>query len=886
MALLAGVRIGPYEIKSPLGAGGMGEVYRARDTRLDRTVAIKILPTRLSEDPEAKQRLDREARAISSLNHPNICTLHDVGHQDGIDYLVMECLEGETLALRLSKGPMPTEALLSCAREICRGLGKAHRSGVVHRDLKPANIMLTKTGVKLMDFGLAKAVRPGASPASGLTATQESPNGASLTTHGKIVGTLQYMSPEQLEGREVDARSDIFSLGAVLYEMATGKRAFEGKTNASVLAAVLTVNPPPITALQPVSPPALERIVRTCLAKDPEERYQDVHDIELELRWIAEGGTPGSVSASPRRKGRERLAWGVAAALALVGLAFGWYLHRPKTAEVLATSIEMPSGMTANGLDTSLAFSPDGRRLALTLTGANETTQIWIRSLDSITMQPLADTTGAQYPTWSPDGQSLAFFADHELKKINVASGVVEVLCAAEDGRGLAWGPDGQIVFAPTPYSGLFLVSAAGGQPVDLVHPRPGETYRLPQFLPDGDHVLFFHALSILTAGQQSEWLVLSLKTKQVKALNTPAPSGAQYVEPGYLIFVRDGNLMAEPFDAARLRVTGEAFPLVEEVWYNAFRFTGAYAMSGSGLLVYSREPGGGSEQLTWLGMDGRELGKVGAPINRSDWVALSPDDSHAIVTASGGRAGFRHLYEYDLRRNVISRFTFGDTAEEDSQVWSPDGKQVAFAVTVGAPRGIYVKAADGNTPERRVYASDEYALPTSWSPDGKLLAFDLQGRNRTIEILPMTGDAKPYPLHPGTQANEMGARFSPDGHWIVYQSNDSGRAEVYVERFPGPGGRWQVTQNGGSPAWLDKNHVAWHSVDLTVMAAPLIVTGTGLEIGTPQTLIGGRKYTTLAGSLAFSHDGKRILMPLPTVDPAIHPTLTLVENWQAAMKK
>src|SRR5450631_3924256 len=445
MALTSGARVGPYEIISAAGAGGMGEVYRGRDTRLDRTVAIKILPAHLSDNPEARQRFDREARAISSLNHPNICTLYDVGHQDGMDYLVMEFLEGETLAARLAKGPLTPEQVLKFGIEICEGLEKAHRQGVIHRDLKPGNIMLTKTGAKLMDFGLAKAATTGASPASSMTMTISGPSAeAPLTARGTLVGTFQYMSTEQIEGKEADPRSDIFALGAVLYEMATGIRAFNGKTQASVIAAILAAEPQPISAVRPMSPPALDRVVKVCLAKDPDERFQTVHDLKLQLMWIVDGGSQAGVPApvAARRKNRER---GLIAAVVLCGLlAAGGiagtviFSRRAESSrKVVRAQIGAPEHYTFTSLNNSnhVTISPDGNSIAFVAEGEGKQF-LFVRPLHATVAQPLAGTEGAYYPFWSPDSKFLGFFASGKLKKVEASGGVVQTLCDSPFGRG------------------------------------------------------------------------------------------------------------------------------------------------------------------------------------------------------------------------------------------------------------------------------------------------------------------------------------------------------------------------------------------------------------------------------------------------------------------
>ncbi|HUK86680.1 MAG TPA: protein kinase, partial [Terriglobales bacterium] len=567
MPLTPGTKLGPYEIVAAAGAGGMGEVYRARDTRLDRTVAIKVLPAHLSDHPERRQRFDREARAISSLNHPNICTLYDVGHQEGVDYLVMEYMEGESLADRLQRGPLPPEQLLKYGVEICEGLEQAHRSGVVHRDLKPGNIMLTRTGAKLMDFGLAKTANPEAS-ASALTASLAGPGGKPLTAEGMVVGTFQYMAPEQLEGKEADARSDVFALGSVLYEMATGKRAFTGKSQASVVAAILASEPQPISALRPMSPPTLDRLVKVCLAKDPEERWQTAHDVKLQLKWIAEGGSEAGVPAplAARRRHAQTLAWAVAAVCLLAALALGaaWLLRAPKPELPLQASLLPPKDSSFAAFN--FAVSPDGRKLVFVARGASGGgNTLWVRPLDSIAAQPLAGTEDAQFPFWSPDSKSIGFFANHKLRRIDAAGGPVLALADAETPRGGSWSPDGTIVFAPASVGGLWQIPAAGGAPTQLTQPaNPGaeRSHRWPSFLPDGRHLLYYNSSPSGPLGRPapaevdagSGIYVLDIKTGH-QSLVVRAISQGQYAS-GYVFYLDQGNLMAQPFELSSLKAT------------------------------------------------------------------------------------------------------------------------------------------------------------------------------------------------------------------------------------------------------------------------------------------------------------------------------------------
>src|ERR1700675_4186996 len=581
MGLATGTKLGPYEIQSPLGAGGMGEVYRARDTRLDRTVAVKILPSHLSENLEAKQRFDREARAISSLNHSSICTLYDVGHQGGVDYLVMEFLEGETLADRLRKGPLAAEQLLKYANEICEGLEKAHKTGVIHRDLKPGNIMLTKTGAKLMDFGLAKTTPAETPHASSLTMTSSGPLPAlPVTAQGTGLGTFQYMSPEQMEGREADARSDIFALGAVLYEMATGKRAFEGKTTASVIAAVLERNPPPVSSLQPMAPPALDRVVKTCIAKDPDERFQNVHDVKLQLQWIAEGGSQAGVPTpvATRRKNREKLAWSLMCLFAILAAAVSlWtYLHpRASAAGPVLAFVPPPrdTRFLAFGLGSGPAvISPDETKLAFTAIDQNGLIKLWTRSLNANDATAIPGTEGAAAPFWSPDSRSLGLFAGGKLKTVELNGANQQTLTDTSWVGVAGWAPDGTILFRPATGSPLFRVPAAGGQPAPL-HSLGANDYSEsdPAILPDGKHIL----MVVRDKAQRRRVEFRSLTSSETKILlddvQQPQYSG------GFLFFIRSHKIFAQPFDASSGKLSGAAIPLADADRYS---LTGTSALA------------------------------------------------------------------------------------------------------------------------------------------------------------------------------------------------------------------------------------------------------------------------------------------------------------------
>ena len=605
MALTPGTKLGPYEVQEPLGAGGMGEVYRARDTRLDRTVAIKILPAHLSDNPDAKQRFDREARAISSLNHPNICTLHDVGHQDGIDYLVMEHLEGETLADRLRKGPLPLEQVLRVGAEICQGLEKAHRSGVVHRDLKPANIMLTKSGVKLLDFGLAKptiaAVGVGSSSASLATMSQP------LTVEGMIVGTFQYMAPEQLEGKDADVRSDVFALGTVLYEMITGRRAFEGKTTASTIAAILASEPKPISSMQPMTPPTLDRVVTTSLAKDPDERFQTVHDLKVQLKWIAETAPPAPQTIGPSR---ERWTW-ISAVVILVAALLALYSRMPPNVSQPTLSYILAPEQTSLAYFTGpVTVAHDGRTLAFVATTSAGKDVVWVRPLDASEARALVGTEGASSPFWSADDRSIGFFAGGKLKPIEAVGGPVVTICDAPGPRGGTWNQNGVILFA-TSWSGIYRVPSSGGTPAEVTKPDAshGETsHRWPYFLPDGQHFLYFAGLSAEVAS-----IHVGALDSGDTALLFPARSNAAYTS-GYILYVRDRMLMAQAFDEKKLQIRGQAFPVAGQVLYDQMVWRGVFSCSANGILAYQGATNASDSRLIMFDRAGKELKTVGTP--------------------------------------------------------------------------------------------------------------------------------------------------------------------------------------------------------------------------------------------------------------------------------
>ena len=890
MSLTPGARLGPYEIQAPLGAGGMGEVYRARDTRLDREVAIKILPTHLSSNPESKLRFDREARVISSLNHPNICTLYDVGHQNSTDFLVMEYLEGETLADRLLKGALPPEQVLKRGVEICEGLETAHKKGVIHRDLKPGNIMLTKTGAKLMDFGLAKATTPSAAAASSLTITVSGPSeGRPLTAQGTLVGTFQYMSPEQVEGAEADARSDIFALGAVLYEMTTGKRAFTGKSHASIVAAILAADPQPISTVQPTSPPALDQVVKACLAKDPDERVQTAHDVKLQLKWIAESDVASGLQSTTRP--RARLAWLMAAIASLIAvLLLAFYLQLAlRPTPVVRSFVLPPSGtsfVTSSPLSGPPVLSPDGTRLAFSAHD-EKGTMLYIRPLTSVTAQPMAGTEDAGFPFWSPDGHEVGFFAGGKLKKIDASGGPPQILCDASVGRGGAWSKEGVIVFAAGGWEPLLRVSAAGGTAEfasKLDVSRGENSHRWPNFLPDGKHFLF---LARSSRGIQENALYIgSLGSLDAKLL-MKGESTAIYV-PDYLLFLRNQTLMAQPFNARRLEITGPPVPIAEHIAYTAGTNRPIFSGSDNGTLVY--QTGGPEEgwRLLWYGRDGKQTGSVSG-LDRYFDPELSPDGTRLAVALYVAQ-GTSDVWIFDLLRSTKTRLTFG-SSRQFHPVWSRDGKTIVYNSNVTGSPHIYTKPADGSGTEKALLetgAEAEYA--ECFSPDQRYLVYTraapTPGTGLDIWALPLFGERKPFPIVQ-TPFNDIEPRVSPDGKWMAYQSSESGRDEIYITAFPGGGVKWQISSSSGSvPRWRrDSKELFFLDGGDNLMAVDINTSEGTVRPGTPRALFRARAAQGARGPYTVTGDGTKFLINSGDVQEESEP-LTLVQNWTAELKK
>jgi len=830
MTLRTGSRLGPYEILAPLGAGGMGEVYRARDTRLERTVAVKVLPAHLSLSPESRQRFEREARTISQLSHPHICAIYDVGNAEGVEYLVMEYLEGETLAERLAKGPLPIEQVLRHGIEIADALDRAHAQGIVHRDLKPANVMITKSGVKLLDFGLAKMIVP-SSPRE-LTSF---PTQANLTQEGTILGTFQYMAPEQLEGGNTDARTDIFAFGAVLYEMATGKKAFTAHSQASLIAAILERDPPPVSTVQPIAPPGLDRVVRRCLAKDPERRWQSARDVALELSEIGSGAAAPVVGAAEPLPRRGAAGWVAAALLllALLAVLFGpWRRRSPQAASTpVRFTIPPPAGSTLQGM---LALSPDGTRLAFVATTADGHDVIWTRALDALETRPLEGTDGANYPFWSPDGRSLAFFAQGKLKKIDASGGLPQTLCDAAAARGGSWGSAGTIVFSANAGGEMDRVAETGGRASTLpqLTSKSGVSFRWPSFLPDGRHFLYF---AVGNDAASTGVSVASLDSKETSLLAV-GNSGAVYVAPGSILYRNGDRLMRQPFDLRRLRATGEATPVVDDLWWDTVStLATAFSASPTGVLAYQRG-GLGLSRLILYDRSGRELGSVG-PEGAYIEPALSPDGRWAAVGRAEPGAQESVIWMIDLERGSATRLAFEPAFATTTPVWSADGRRVLYSAY---PSGeVFVREAHGAEKAKLLFKAPTFRPLDDWSRDGRYLFYE------EIDWSSFHFNVGVRDLRSGTERrvldapfNQMGARLSPDGRWLAHESQESGISEVFVRSFPEANVQVQISAGGGSqPRWrADGRELFYVSPDRKVMAADVVTSGK-FEAGTPHAL-------------------------------------------------
>jgi Tol biopolymer transport system component len=957
-ALTAGSRLGPYRILGPIGAGGMGEVYRAIDTRLDRVVAVKLLTRYWAENTEMRQRFEREAQIIASLNHPNICVLHDVGRQDDTDFLVMEYLEGETLAVRLARKALELDEALRIAIAIADALDKAHRRGVVHRDLKPSNIILTATGPKLLDFGLAKrradlsgpdanrsSDRVGSpSPAATLSQAQTQSN---LTSPGTMLGTLQYMAPEQLEGLEADARTDIFAFGAVLHEMVTGKKAFEGKSRILLISAIATAEPEPLSSTQAAASPALDHVVKTCLAKNPQDRWQTARDLLAELKWISEAGADTGVGGdlalapAPEQRKRERLTRMLLAVAALLVVAAAvpaaLYLWGAKPAG--ESRFQIPFSPTAAPSDdfralrglpsrrmagTNFAVSPDSRSLAfVSRTGSNEPWSLFVRPIGSVAPQKLAGAEDAAehsvQPFWSADSRFIAFVTGGKLKKIEASGGPAQEICSVAGFAGGTWNREGAILFGSA--AGLFRVSAEGGKPEAVTTMEQGESgHYWPHFLPDGRHYLYtaWHgeaARRAILAG------TLGSKEKiQVMA----AESNTAYSEPGFLVFRRENAVYAQPFNWKKPALSGEPARIADEVNYVAANGWSDFAASPNGVLAYFQSTGGFITaswadvvdwQLVWVDRTAKVLETPGPPgVYRG--MEVSPDGKRIAVHRHDASGGDIIVIE---PRGSTTRLTFDASRHNSSPVWSPNGERIAYCALQKGKWGLYQTLSSGSGTEELLYESALPKAPMSWSPDGKRIVFWVEDPKNGSDLWVLTlEDKKAAPLIAGP-FHETHGQISADGKWIAYTSNSTGRNEVYVQPFPSGAGRYQISYHGGDwPRWRrDGKELFYHMIASTpdaptvtgaflggsVMSAMVNASGAAFEPGSPKDIIRSGVLNLPHSGGPFqeydiSADGQRILATqLANVNSLIAAlagtsgidapySITVAMNWPSSLKK
>ena len=894
--LAAGTKLGRYEIRSKIGEGGMGEVYRARDTQLGREVAVKVLPTAYSEDRNRLHRFEQEASAASALNHPSILAIYDIGTHDGSPYIVSELLEGETLRSRVGGAATAQRRVIDYALQIARGLAAAHEKGIVHRDLKPDNIFITNDGrVKILDFGIAKLTQP-----EGVQSQTEIPTKRVDTEPGVVMGTVGYMSPEQVRGRPVDHRSDIFSFGAILYEMLSGRRAFHGESAADTMSAILKEDPPDLSDTNQNVSPALERLVNHCLEKNPEARFHSARDLAFALEALSGSssvsGQTITAMTSPDVRSRviKYLPWIVAAVLliALLGIlpfAIAYFRSTPAPSNLVRAMIAPPENSHLLFFN-EMAVSPDGTRLAFVAIDANGKTLLWLRVLAGTSSQPLTGSEGASLPFWSPDSRYIGFFSNGKLKKIDAAGGPPQTVCDAPSGRGGTWNNDNVIVFAPTFNSALYRVPATGGVPTALPQDssRKEQIHHFPYFLPDGRHFIYRAGITPAYARDEGCGIYLgSLDSREYKLIlkgDTNAVYGS-----GHLLFYRDGSLLAQPFDEQSLQLSGDATPVAEQVQMNLAEVKGSFSISSNGILVYqSGSTGGTVSQLLWFDRDGKKANTTEPVFGANP--RLSPDGQRIAVMAFDTQAGSTDLWLYDSALSRKSRFTF-DPAFDSNPVWSPDGHWLVFSSDrkTRLIYDIYQKAANGASNEELLFESNDYKRPTSFSPDGRFLAFTTlaappSGRG-DIWILPLSGERKPFPFIQSSQFDESHGQFSPDSHFIAYESDESGIRQVYIAPFPGPGGKQQVSTNGGSdPVWRKDGKELFFLSEGKLMVAEVKTNGSGLDIGNAQLM-----FDAHSGFGSFAHyditpDGKHFI--ISTVGEGGSVPMNLVVNWNADLKK
>jgi Tol biopolymer transport system component len=875
----------------------MGEVYRARDTRLGRDVALKVLPEAFAADRERMARLRREAQVLASLNHPSIAAIYGFEDSSNVHALVMELVEGPTLAERIKQGAIPLDEALPIAKQIAEGLEYAHERGIIHRDLKPSNVKVTPDGaVKVLDFGLAKAIEGDASA----TSVENSPTLSAMATRaGFLLGTAAYMSPEQARGKNADRRSDIWGFGVVLFEMLSGTRLFVGETTSDTLAAVIRADPE-WNELPANTPPKIRELLQRCLRKDPRQRLQSIGDARIAIDETLSGALDTGTFAAPtdtHAKNRERIAWAGVALFAITAMLFavGYFLRAPKAMPAYVSELPPP----ANAIYALVGFnagppvlSPDGLRIAFCAIGPDGRQLLWVRSLDGGAAQPLEGTDGASFPFWSPDSRSIGFFAQAKLKRIDASGGPALVVASATIGRGGSWGPDGTILYVPDQVGGIYGVGASGGTPrevTELNESLKQINHRWPQFLPDGKHFLF---MALSANGELSGTYAGSLAGGEPKLI-LRGGSNAIYAPPGDLLFVQQGALMAQRFDAGRLELEGDAVPLGENAAVDptANVARGVFDVSENGVLVFAGggDIGGFGSLLSWFDRTGKPLRQTGSP-GQYATIVLSPDGTKLAV----GELQPNGLWVFDLSRGTGRRVTFGGAATGGANAgqpaWSPDGKTLAFFSTRAGLNHIYQKAADGSGVTTPLVVDDASETYPAWSPDGRYLIFNRQAAqaNSNIEIwaMPLFGDRKAFPVVRGA-LNATWPAVSPDGKWLGYTSSESGRDEVYVVPFLHGSGKWLVsTQGGNRPRWRhDGKELFYLSPDNRIMAAEILTQSTSFTVGEVEPLFQASPAGNPGWLYDVSADGKEFVVVSRASKAAASP-VTLVVNWPALLKK